>query len=193
MAPRVRRPTDEPTEVRDPRIARGQAPQPGERIGVRAGEPAGRAIEHATPTQLDPPPGPGEDVTAPGPPGSLGLPGSPGSPASLGSPGSSVARVRDDAAHREPLHVISMKDRVDAARPRADDRRAPLHVQLRSLAEVARRNDTPTSLGQLGRLAPPRDPHQVRARHWRANVMWGCVAIALACGISLVVWFAAGR
>jgi hypothetical protein len=88
----------------------------------------------------------------------------------------------------EPLQIISMKDQL-ARQPRREERR-PLQVQLRSLAEVSGRNDTPVN---LGRLAPPRDPRQARARRLRANVMWGCVAIVLACGISLVVWFVAGR
>lgn len=90
----------------------------------------------------------------------------------------------------EPLHIISMKDQLGAQQRRIEERRVPLHVQLRSLAEVSGRNDTPVNLGHL---APPRDPHKVRASQLRANVLWVCVAIALACAISLTIWFVAGR
>lgn len=119
----------------------------------------GRAVEHATPTQIDE------------------------APLDQGTPTAVTAPERS-----EPLQVISMKDQL--ARPRGGAERRPLHIQLRSLAEVAGRHDTPVN---LGRLAPPRDPRQARARRLRANVLWACVAIVLACGISLVVWFAAGR
>jgi len=90
----------------------------------------------------------------------------------------------------EPIRVISMKEHAEAARRRSDDARVPLHVQLRSLAEVAGRNDTPV---RLGHLAPPRDPRAARARHVRANVIWACVAITLACTISLAIWLVASR
>jgi hypothetical protein len=88
----------------------------------------------------------------------------------------------------EPIRVFSMKDQT-APRRRPDEQRAPLHVQLRSLAEVARRNDTPVG---LGRLAPPRDPRQARARRLRGNLGWACVALGLAGAISLAIWLAAG-
>jgi hypothetical protein len=92
----------------------------------------------------------------------------------------------------EPIRVISMKDRADASAPRnpPDQPRVPLHVQLRSLAEVAGLQDPPAGLGHL---APPRDPRQARKRRQRANVAWGCVALVLACGISLAIWLVAGR
>jgi hypothetical protein len=86
----------------------------------------------------------------------------------------------------EPIRVFSMKDRT-APQRRPDAQRPPLHVQLRSLAEVARRNDTP-----VGRLAPPRDPRQARARRLRGNLGWACVALGLAAAISLAIWLAAG-
>lgn len=88
----------------------------------------------------------------------------------------------------EPIRVISMKERA-ASEPRPQPR-APLHVQLRSMAEVASAR-TPAS--GLGRLAPPRDPQQARKRRQRDNVVWACVAILLACAISLGIWLVAGR
>lgn len=88
----------------------------------------------------------------------------------------------------EPFRVISMKDQAEARA--AAEPRVPLHVQLRTMAEVAGMHEA--SAG-LGRLAPPRDPHQVRQRHRRANLAWACVAIALAGGIALAIWLIAGR
>jgi len=89
----------------------------------------------------------------------------------------------------EPIRVISMKDHAGIHKPAAEDR-PPLHVQLRSMAEVARRRDTPVG---LGRLAPPRDPRQARARRFRANAVWALVAAVLAGAISVTIWWIAGR
>lgn len=88
----------------------------------------------------------------------------------------------------EPIRVISMKDQADA-RPRSDERTA-LQVQLRSIAEVTRRHDTPVD---LGRLAPPHDPRQARTRRLLDNALWASVAIILACAIMLAIWLLAGR
>lgn len=88
----------------------------------------------------------------------------------------------------EPIQMISMKNRA-ASEPRAEPR-VPLHVQLRSMADVA---GTRTPAAGLGRLAPPRDALQARKRRQRDNVVWACVAIVLACGISLGIWLIAGR
>ena len=90
----------------------------------------------------------------------------------------------------EPIRAISMKDH--AARPRiaAEAPRVPLHVQLRTMAEVAGIRDLPSGLGHL---APPRDPRQARKRRQRDNVVWACVAIALAAGIAFAIWLIAGR
>lgn len=164
-------PDDEPaTQVRDPR----RAPQPHPRIGVRA-------VEHATPTQIDDAP------LYQGTPTAIDADPSRPVPVAIGADPSHPALRATERS--EPIQVFSMKDQMTGpARPGVE--RRPLHVQLRSLAEVAGRHDTPVN---LGRLAPPRDPRQARARRIRANVLWACVAIVLACGISLVVWFAAGR
>jgi hypothetical protein len=98
--------------------------------------------------------------------------------------------VTGRAEPSEPIRMISMKDRTAAAPPRSDEPRAPLHVQLRSLAQVSSMRPPP---GGLGRLAPPLDPDQARRRRHRANAAWACLAIALACGISLAIWLVAGR
>lgn len=93
------------------------------------------------------------------------------------------------AERSEPIRVFSMKDQTGPRKPRIDERRA-VQVQLRSMAEVSRRHDTPVGLGHL---APPRDAKQARNRRLIDNVMWGGVAIILACGIMLAIWFVAGR
>ena len=97
----------------------------------------------------------------------------------------------------EPVRAISMKDQLDAEHRRANEQRdqrnprVPLHIQLRSMAQVSGRHDAP--VGGMGHLAPPRDARQARARRVRSNVVWAGVALALAGTISLAIWFIAGR
>lgn len=166
MSARARRPTDDiGTEIFDAdRTRRAAAPRSaaGGEHDLTEGPPRVAAVEHATPTRVDAP--------------RL----EPGSPT-------------EHAAQRErsePIRVISMKDPPSVPWPPRDEPRVPLHVQLRSMAELSRRNDTPVS---LGRLAPPRDPRQARARRLRDNAVWACVAIALASLVAVAVWLIAGR
>jgi hypothetical protein len=131
------------------------------------------AVEQATPTQIDE-----RSPVAGGTPGAFPRAATP-------------IPVARGAERSEPIRVISMKDQTEAQRRPSDEMQAPLHVQLRSLAEVSRhRADTPVGLGHL---APPRDPREVRSRRLRANLGWGCVAIALAAAISFAIWWIAGR
>jgi len=166
MSARVRRPTDEvATEIYDPERQRALL---------------GTSLPPADPSA------PFEDATevtpVPDKPAAL----DPDPPAEPAAP----TELRQRLERSEPIRVTSMKDHAEAARPRNDDARVPLHVQLRSMAEVAGRNDTPV---KLGNLAPPRDPRQARARRVRDNVVWACVAVVLACAISLAIWLVAGR
>ena len=58
---------------------------------------------------------------------------------------------------------------------------------MRAISEV-----TPLKHAQpqnLGNLAPPRDESEVRGRHVRDYVIWGCVSLIFACAIALGVWF----
>lgn len=90
----------------------------------------------------------------------------------------------------EPVRVISMKHQAEAGMPRATvEPRVPLHVQLRTIAEVAGVHEA----AGLGRLAPPHDPRQARKRRQRANLAWAGVAVVLAAGISIAIWLIAGR
>lgn len=133
------------------------------------------AVEQATPTRIDTPvPSAGSPVGSPA-----------ASPADQATPTAVTARIE----RSEPIRVISMKDR-SAGRPRVEEPRVPLHVQLRTMAEVAGLRDPPSGLGHL---APPRDPQQARKRRQLDNVVWACVAIGLAGGIALAIWLIAGR
>jgi hypothetical protein len=137
---------------------------PEKRRALFGAEPGEPAVEQATPTEI-----------AAGP-----LP-----PVEQATPTVVAARPERSA----PIRVISMKNRAQSE-PRADEARAPLHVQLRSMAEVA---GTHGRAAGLGHLAPPRDPQQARKRRQRDNVVWACAAIILACAISLGIWLIAGR
>jgi hypothetical protein len=100
-----------------------------------------------------------------------------------------VIETPTDLDAREPIHVISMKTPAGVVAERKGVARRELAVKLRSMAEV-RRHDTPVD---LGRLAPPRDPRQARARRVSDVVIWACAAIILACGVTLAIWFLARR
>ena len=146
----------------------GRAKSPTDTTDV-ASRPTLREMDDAAATRVDAP---------------RALPGDPARPIEQATPTEVTAR----AERSEPIRVISMKDASAPRKPRTDERRA-VQVQLRSIAE-ARRHDTPVDLGHL---APPRDPRQARNRRLIDNVIWGSVAIMLACAIMLAIWFVAGR
>lgn len=179
MTARARRPTEGGTGVHAPERRRALfGGSPGDRVAgasesweqdatevtARPGPPAS---EQATPTHIEP--------------------GRPIRTNDRGTPTELTARPE----RSEPIRVISMKDRTGGEpRPRHAEPRVPLHVRLRSMAEVAGLSDQRNALGNL---APPHDPRRARRRRQRDNVMWACVAIVLACGISLGIWLVAGR
>jgi hypothetical protein len=87
-----------------------------------------------------------------------------------------------------PLQMISMKTPSDIS---GDQKIPGVHkvhqVKMRAISEVM-----PLSHAQphnLGNLAPPRDASEVRGRHMRDYVIWGCVSLIVACVIALGVWF----
>jgi hypothetical protein len=104
-----------------------------------------------------------------------------------GFPGVERATPTDIDPEHPPIRVISMKDHED--KTRIDQPRAPLHVQLRSLAELSSKHRVQRDLGHL---APPRDPRQARARQVRRYALRVGVALGLAAAITLAIWLAAG-
>lgn len=82
--------------------------------------------------------------------------------------------------------AISMKSPDGATKKEPEAPVLPA-VKLRAMSEF-HRAQTPQNLGNL---APPYDPHEARKRTAQDYLMWGCVAVILASGIALAVWFAA--
>jgi hypothetical protein len=112
-------------------------------------------------------------------------------PVEIGTP-TEIDPVVADRSGPNPkaLRVISMKTPADLAEAK---QQAKQHqVQIRSMSNVVRAHDTPTA-SRLGRLAPPRDPREARARKVRDYVIWGCVVVILASLVMLAVWFIARR
>ncbi len=88
-----------------------------------------------------------------------------------------------------PIKAISLKTPGGPAPEPAQRQGTPdmPKVKLRAISEVtSARHATPQNLGYL---APPRDPAEVRARRVRDYVIWGCVSVILASAIALAVWF----
>lgn len=115
------------------------------------------------------------------------LPGAPpppraNTPAPPGIP--VVAPYADKAARSEPIRVISMKEPSEPVRM---PERPPPKVKLRAIAELAK--PPPPQ----GRLAPPRDGREARARQQRKNVLWVLGGLVLAVAIAATVWLVAGR
>jgi len=84
--------------------------------------------------------------------------------------------------------AISMKTPMDQAAAPAN---TPIvkRPKLRAISEI-----TPLPHAQpqnLGYLAPPRDPAEVRSRRVRDLVIWSCVAVIVASVVALVIWFVA--
>lgn len=105
--------------------------------------------------------------------------------APVAAPHAVIAR---GAERSEPLRVISMKQ-PGSDKPRVEAPRLPLHVQLRSIAEVAGRN----APQELGNLAPPRDAGLPAARARTPLALWVCIGLAIAFAIAFAIWFIAGR
>jgi hypothetical protein len=91
----------------------------------------------------------------------------------------------------EPIQVVSMKTPHDAPPEPGAPPRTPIvpRPKLRAISEI-----TPLPHAQprnLGYLAPPRDPAEVRSRRVRDLVVWSSVAVMLASVVALVIWFLA--
>jgi hypothetical protein len=95
-----------------------------------------------------------------------------------------------------PIKVVSKKTPgVSSGQiplpPDTRDARPLPQVKLRAISELASQSHTPQQ--QLGYLAPPRDPNEVRARRRRDFVVWGSICVILACVFALGIWFIAKR
>jgi hypothetical protein len=91
-----------------------------------------------------------------------------------------------------PIKVKSMKTPGQAssgAIPVPNDARPMPQVKLRAISEVASKGHAHQQ--QLGYLAPPRDPQEVRARRQRDFIVWGSICVILACVVALGIWFLA--
>lgn len=192
MTMRSRRSTQEGTGVFDPERRRALLGTPPSGTSMRASGAATQGeswelvtevaprpvptipVEQATPTRIDTP-----------------VPVPPAGVAEQATPTELTARFERSEPIAippgEPLRVISMKDQAEARAAAAP--RVPLHVQLRTIAEVAGVHEP----AGLGRLAPPHDPRQARKRRQRADLAWAGVAVVLAAGISVAIWLIAGR
>ncbi|MEO8707370.1 MAG: hypothetical protein ABI867_45500 [Kofleriaceae bacterium] len=89
----------------------------------------------------------------------------------------------------EPIRVISMKTPAEI-QPKLEVK-LPV-VRLRALADVTPIPGSSSGI-RLGRLAPPRDPKEVRARRLREYLLWGSVVMMVSCLVMLAIWFLARR
>jgi hypothetical protein len=87
---------------------------------------------------------------------------------------------------KHQIKAISMKTPGAAQKVEMPESEMP-HIKLRAMSEFSRAK-TPQNLGNL---APPYDPSEARKRSAREYAIWACIAIMLASGIALVVWFVA--
>jgi hypothetical protein len=87
-----------------------------------------------------------------------------------------------------PVRVISMKKHAEGRRA-IPEHRVPLHVQLRTLAEVAGHHELQPGLGHL---APPRELAQAPACPVRGIAIRVGIAVALGFAAALVIWFLVG-
>ena len=89
------------------------------------------------------------------------------------------------------IQVTSMKTPgvVKGAMPSPPEAKPVPRVKLRAISEVS-----PLASAQpqnLGYLAPPRDPSEVRVRRLQDYVIWGSVCVIFASIVALAIWFLA--
>ncbi|MEO8553716.1 MAG: hypothetical protein ABI678_27270 [Kofleriaceae bacterium] len=96
--------------------------------------------------------------------------------------------VREPAT---PIRMMSKKTPAAASSgeiPLPPEARVRPQVKLRAISEIAKQH---TPQQQLGYLAPPRDPAEVRGRRQRDFIVWGSICVILACVVALGIWFIA--
>ena len=107
-------------------------------------------------------------------------------------PSAPIQVVSVKAQHESGPVAISMKTPVDPDAAADGPTRTPVvkRPKLRAISEI-----TPLPHAQpknLGYLAPPRDPAEVRSRRVRDLVIWSSMAVIVASVVALVIWFIAG-
>jgi hypothetical protein len=90
-----------------------------------------------------------------------------------------------------PIQAISMKTPGQGLEAPTGATPAMPRPKLRALADVTPPSKATGPVQNFGNLAQPYDPKQARARAVREYVIYGCLAVILASGIALVVWFVA--
>lgn len=91
----------------------------------------------------------------------------------------------------EPIQVVSMKTPHEARPEPGLPPQTPIvpRPKLRAISDI-----TPLPHAQprnLGYLAPPRDPAEVRSRQRRELVLWASVAVIVASVVAIAIWFIA--
>ncbi len=110
------------------------------------------------------------------------------------APGHAPPRSIEDSGNfgREaatPIKAISMKTPEGDKPAREAAAREAHKVKLRPLSEIA--SGSHPKQENLGYLAPPRDPAEVRARKVHDYVLWGSISVIVASVVALIIWFAA--
>ncbi len=161
--------------------------------GKRARQAArGEFPPEVDPTVVDGPLARSVDASEPLPGGPTFVDGPNAGPTMIDTPRPPIVAV----SKKDPpgkIQAISMKTPGQGLP--APDANPPTPVlprpQLRGVAEVASHGKSTGPVQNLGNLAQPYDPKQARARAMREYVIWGCLAVILASGVALVVWFVA--
>ena len=112
----------------------------------------------------------------------------PGEPDFVREPATPIKVVSKKTPGQVSSGEIPLPPGTPDARDARDARPMP-QVKLRAISEIANKSHTPQQ--QLGYLAPPRDPNEVRARRRRDFVVWGSICVILACVFALGIWFIA--
>lgn len=108
-----------------------------------------------------------------------------------------LAKAKADVAAKAPaakapaIQAISMKtpggDKLAVDLMRAEP--TLKRPKLRAISEVTPPSAMPAT--NLGYLAPPRDPAEVRSRRRRELVVLGSLSVIIASVVALVIWFLA--
>lgn len=163
---------------------------------IDGGKRARRAAQADLPPEVDPTVVDGPlarkvDSSEPLPGGPTFVDGPSAGPTMIDTPRPPIVAVSKKDAPA-PIQAISMKTPGHGlAAPAPGATPAVPRPKLRAISDVTPPSKATGPVQNLGNLAQPYDPKQARARAVREYVIWGCLAVILASGIALVVWFVA--